>query len=296
MLIYANGDSFTAGASLSDHIIPGYPGEFTREELVTRKKEIDKFDRTKGIHAEKYVEYNKVLAGDYNLTFSDGPSTGWVKFDGVQGMLDKSYTYISELEKLDNSIKTINGAVAGASMAGICHRTVLDLLDLKSKNVKVDQVVIQLTSTGRYEVFTLNHKHFLFDRPVGYFNNPSTQAISNAMVVAYDNDTLLIKYMYHLTTLKEIVQSITGKFPIIIDSCNGQHIGDSLKYTRHRVINNPYDDLDYFEKLVEHSMITQAHFNFMEEASHLVSRPFVYDTHFSKETHRITAKKLLELL
>ena len=157
-------------------------------------------------------------------------------------------------------------------------------------------MVIQLTSIGRYELFTLNYKHFLYDRPVGFFNSSHGRTISEAITIAYDNTGFLIKYLYHLTTLKETIQSITGKLPIIVDSSNGHYIVDSLKYTRAMVANNPDDDLSYFEKLVEHSMITQAHFNFMEEASFLTDKPYVYDTHFSKKTHEMTAKKLIGLL
>jgi hypothetical protein len=297
MLIYANGDSFTSGVSLCDHIIPGYPGEFTAEEKNnTRKKETIEFDRVKNEYTNMYVENNKLLIGDEDITFFKNTDVGLVRLYGNHDLLEHRYTYLAELEKLDKSIKTINGAIAGASIAGICHRTILDLLELKSKNIKVDRVIIQLTSTGRYELFKLNHKHFLYDRPIGHFNDYSSEELSKAVALSYDNANLLIKYMYHLSTLKETVQSITGKLPIIIDSTNGNHIVEHLLHTRQRVAKDPANDLNYFNNLVEHSMINQAHFNFMEKASLLTSKPYSYDGHFSKEVHKVTAKKLLELL
>lgn len=297
MLVYCNGDSYTAGVNLSDEMIPNYPGNFTRAELTSKINAITEFQNSKSKCYHKYVNYNDVLNGNTDLTFYDDPAPGLILFSGVHNILEKQNAFPFELEKLNNSIKTINSAIPGASMGGICNRTILDLLELQSKNVRVDKVIIQLTSPGRYEIYDSDHPNFMFDRPVHQFRSIKDCGIGDAVILKYSNADFLLKYLYHLISLKETVRSITGHFPILIDSINGEMIQADIKHTRCYIQeNNNNSQLPVFDSLVTHSMIESTQWLMMLDAAAKVKRPYAHDGHFSAEVHKLTAKELIKLL
>lgn len=296
MLIYCNGDSFTAGVGVRDNIFPDYPGTFTKAELTTCAKEISKFGNTKSLYYSKYVRYQDMLNNSQDLKFFDSAAEGLVLVSGSHKLLEHSYTYLAELENLDNSIKTINAAIAGASMGGICNRTILDLLELKNKGITVDRVIIQLTSLGRYEIYDSNERNLMIDRPAGFFNLPDDKRIGEAVVLKYTNHDHLIKFLYHLTSLKETVMSITGKPPLIIDSINGNHIEQQILDTRSYIKQFNNTELCTFNSLINHSMIETSHMMLMDNVSKELDRPFVYDGHFAATVHKLTARELIKLL
>ncbi len=296
MLIYCNGDSFTAGVGVCDDIFPKYPGGFTKEELTTRSSEIRKFGNIKSSFYSKYANLQDIIDGRKLLIFHDTEIPGSVMVGGAHKLLEHRYSYPAELEKIDSSIKTINAAVAGASMGGICARTVLDLLELKEKGIKVDRVVIQLTSLGRYEIYDSNQMNLMCDRPAGFFNSPADQKIGEAVILKYTNNDHLIKFLYHLTSLKETILSITGKMPIIIDSINGEHIESNILDTRNYIKKFNNNEVDKFESLVNHSMIQTAHMMLMDRVSRTINRPYAFDGHFLSDVHVLTARELIKLL
>lgn len=297
ILIYCNGDSYTAGVNLSDSMIPNYPGSFTRDELTSKINTITEFQNIKFEYYHKYVNYNDVLSGNTDLTFYDKQTPGLLLFSECHNFLEKQNAFPSELEKLDNSIKTINSAVPGASMGGICNRTILDLLELRSKNVRVDKVIIQLTSPGRYEIYNCNQPSFIFDRPVHQFSSIDDCGIGDAVILKYSNADFLIKYLYHLISLKETVRSITGHLPILIDSINGEMIQADIQHTRHYIQeNNNNSQVPIFDSLVKHSTIYSTRWLMMLEAANKIEKPYAHDGHFSAEVHKLTAKELIKLL
>lgn len=295
-IIYCNGDSFTAGVSLCDYIFPGYLGSFTKAELISSKKEIKKFINTKDFYCqEKYVEYYKILEGSTDLIFYDNYANGLVHLVGCHKFLEKKHTYLTEMERLDPTILTINNAVAGASMGGICNRTILDLLSMRDKGIHIERVIIQLTSLMRYEIYDSTNDMLMYDRPIGNFMNQKDNAIGNAVMLKYTNYDFVIKFLYHLVSIKETVTSITGKPPIIIDSCNG-HIVYELRMARDYICENNNKNLHVFDSLIEHSMINNARFDYMLTFSEQVHLPFSYDGHYSEDVHKLTGKNLLALL
>lgn len=297
MLIYCNGDSFTAGVNLCDHIFPEFPGYFTKDELTTRAKEIKKFAKIKSRHCnDLYIEYNKVLAGEENLQFHKYHLPGLAKLSGCHNKLEKKYSYPLKITELDSSIKVINAAIPGASMGGICNRTIVDLLSLKESNTRVDRVVIQLTSPLRYEIYDYTRDYLMYDRPLGQFQNDEDNRLSDAVAIRYTRHDYIIKFLYHLVPLTQIVTTITGTPPIYIDSINGEHINDHVLYTENYIQNNNNKNFSVYESLVNQSKIKEAHFNYMKKFSEQVKKPFSYDGHFSEEVHTLTAKGLLTLL
>lgn len=296
MLIYFNGDSFTAGVNLFDEIFPGWPGNFTNEELTTRSVEIKKFVNLKGLFSQRYIDYDRMLQLDSTLSLYDKPFEGSVKVSNnlIEAEIKRSYPAI--IEQLDNNITTINKAVPGASIGGICVRTVVDLLELKSRNITVDRVIIQITSISRYEIFDHTHNRLMYDRPIGNFLTSEDNNIGNAVAQKYTDEDYVIKYLYNLCSVVETVRSITGKDPIFIDSAN-KHIEKMLEKTNNTLLENDPMLFEQFQILRKHSLIDSIRFNFMENiALSIPEKGYVYDEHYSFHTHNAVAKHILDLL
>lgn len=296
MLIYFNGDSFTAGSGLFYSSLPEWPGHFDNFQNNNKQKEItnflkaaDKFDKT------KFVDYQSVTNGLGNFKFFDLPTQGCLEFWRVKTEVERHYAYPSKLNKLDKSIEVINSAYGGASMGGICFRTILDLLNLKDEGKKIDFVVIQLTSLERYEIFDSDYQGFIYDMPLGSFKNGLEQNISSAILLKYTDENYLFKYLYHLCSIKETVYSITGKMPIIIDSCNGAYIAKRIAQTK-ELFKDDSIKSSFFEKLLKNSMIETAHLHFMKDIADVTVKPSIWDGHYQEEVHEVAAQKIYKLL
>ena len=297
MLIYCNGDSFTAGVGAADHIFPNFPGGFTDAEVKAAGRPITNFKSIKEqYYKSKFFTHDHLFGRRDTLEFFDAPAGGLVTVQGNHNVFEKQYTYSKELELLDNSIQTINAARPGASMAGIAHRTIIDLLTLKAQGKKVDLVVIQLTSFSRYEIFDCNYAQLINDRPMGNFDHDNETKISNAVLLKYTNNDLIVKYLYELSMIGETVRSITGRNPLIIDSMNGEFLQMRVTDVQDHVsIVNPSQS-EWLKNLIHHSLFDTAHLMFMSNLAATLERPFAYDGHYMPNVHKLTAQELVKLL
>jgi hypothetical protein len=297
-LIYCNGDSFTAGVCLADSFLPEYPGHFSQDDLQLKRKVADKFIKLKEEFVNTtFVDYDQIRDPlNLHIDFLKNQELGSVKLNGCISFLEKKMAFPAQLTNIDKTIQVINASLGGASMGGIANRTILDLLEYKRKNITIDRVLIQLTSTSRYEFFNTSAGHsFINEGPIGYFPNNIQNKISELLSETNSNQDYLIKYMYHMTTMCQMINLITGKPPILIDSCNGLFISNDLKDTE-RVIREtvPYN-LDYWNSIRHHSMIDTTHFNFMQDIAQSMKRPHEWDGHYNVEVHKLTAEKLINM-
>lgn len=298
MLVYVNGDSFTAGVGLYDYILPQYPGLFSYNEIESRKKEIKSFMDIKDRYSQKYIRYNDTNVLQPSLEFYDNfeDDSGLIRYHSVNNIFEKKLAYPAQIEKIDSSIKTINAAVPGASITGIVYRTVIDLLEYQAKSKKVDRVVIQLTSAGRNEFFAHTESNLMIDRPFNSFDEEIHQKISKLLVTRYMHEDFMIKYLYTLSMLKQVCISVTGKLPIIIDSHNGTFF-DSVISRLSNIIRtlNPSEH-DQFEKILEHSMYDIWNKSFMKNIADKLERPLEHDQHYGINVHKLTATGVVNLL
>ena len=298
MLIYCNGDSFTAGSCLADSIVPGYPGQFSFDDLQLEQKAVKRFKKLKiEFMNTTFVNYSQIIdPQNLHVDFLKNQELGSIKLGDQISVLEKKIAFPAQLTKIDKHIEVINAAVGGASMGGISYRTILDLLEYKRKNIIIDRVLIQLTSPGRCEFFdTFAGNSFINDSPVGYFSNETQNKISELLLETHSNQDRLIKYMYHMIPMCQMVNLITGKPPILIDSCNGSFILNDLNDTERVIRENVPYNLDHWNSVRHHSMIDTTHFNFMQDIADLIEKPMVWDGHYNVEVHKLTAEKLINM-
>ena len=297
-LIYCNGDSFAAGVCLADFIVPGHPGHFSFNDLQLEHKAVKRFKKLKiEFMNTTFVNYDQIIdPKNLHVDFLENQEFGSVPLGDHISFLEKKMAFPAQLTKIDKNIEFINASLGGASMGGIANRTILDLLEYKRKNITIDRVLIQLTSPSRYEFFNTFSSHsFINEGPIGFFPNDIQNKISESLLEIYTAPDQLIKYMYHMTTMCQMINLITGKPPILIDSCNGSFILDDLNDTERVIRENVPYNLDHWNSVRHHSMIDTTHFNFMQDIADLIEKPMVWDGHYNVEVHKLTAEKLINM-
>ncbi len=196
MNIYCNGDSFTAGEELLDHILPDWPGYRSTGSILVKDTD----------YQWLYVRRKKA----YDV------------FGSIEQLLkkEKEESWAGQINKIDNNISVINGAIGGSSIIGIANRTIIDLTNYRDK--KFDFVFIQLTSPNRIGFYNSNlpENYFLKEHPIGHIDKfpPLEREIAKKYVLCYSNKEFSIQYLYTLNGLKHAVYGLTGKYPIFLSS------------------------------------------------------------------------------
>jgi len=130
MIIYCNGDSFTAGTELGDDILPGYPGTMDFTSTAEQRASFEKWKRS--THDPSRL----------------GPTRDANRF--LIEKLEKERSWPNKLSKLANT-EVVNNAEGGSSMDRIARTTVCDLLRLKETSNDIT-AIIGTTSELRFEV------------------------------------------------------------------------------------------------------------------------------------------------
>ena len=205
MNIYVNGDSYTVGSELPDWVLPGFPGYRQYDTLPgnpmakVSEKTIEWYARRKKVASKYFGSIENYRKAEQDLAWPSG------------------------LHKINPKLLVHNGSKSGASMAGITHRTIADLLTHKVKGIMFDRVFIQLTSCQRFEIYdaTMPREKFIVDKAVGWADtlpNKTQRELGNCYVAQYKDEDYAIKFLYNLCTLKQAVKGLTGYEPIILSS------------------------------------------------------------------------------
>ena len=220
MNVYCNGDSFTAGEELLDHLLPNWPGY-----------------RTTGSIYVKDTDYQWLAVRR---------KIGSTVFGSIDLLLEKEKenSWAGQLNTLDNNISIINGAMGGSSITGIANRTIFDLVKYQDK--AFDFIFIQLTSPNRIGFYdsTLVEKYFMNENPIGHLEkfSPIQQEITKKYVECYSDKEFSIQYLYTMINLKYAIKGLTGKDPIFLSS---------HKAWKDNILNSLLND----KKLINHEVI-----------------------------------------
>ena len=138
-MIYCNGDSFTHGTELYDHIFfkDIHPGFIMNKDMFS--------DRAKSIQECYHSTIAKIKCSDEECNLIEAEA--------------KRMAWPAKLEKLLN-IQVINGAFGGSSMDGVCYRTITDIVDLKRKGETIDLAILQVTFAERFDIYINDKEPF----------------------------------------------------------------------------------------------------------------------------------------
>jgi hypothetical protein len=204
MNIYVNGDSFAAGCELADGVLLGAPPLKSGREHLCRFNDLT--DKEKQWARDRYPAGIKFYGSIEN-------------FENTE----KSLAWPAELSKIDSTIQVQNGSKCGASMVGIAHRTISDLMLNNAAGINFDFIFIQLTSSWRIEIYDAERSYnkFIHDNPLSWvnlFETESKRNLGNSYIKQYTNIDLAIKFLYNLCTLKYAVKGLTGVSPIFFSA------------------------------------------------------------------------------
>jgi hypothetical protein len=269
MNIYCNGDSFTAGEELLDHLFVGWPGYRTTGSIWVKDTDY------------RWLEVRKKI--------------GISVFGSIEQFLktQKEVSWAGQLNKIDKDISVINGSVGGASIIGIANRTIADLAKYKDK--KFDLIFIQLTGPNRIEFYNsdLVENYFMKEHPIGHLEKFSEiqREIAKKYVESYSDKEFSIKYLYTMISLKYAIKGLTGKEPIFLLSQKvwKDYILDSL------LNDNTLVDHEVIKTLINDSGILDiSNDNIMETVQ--IKNNFLYTPllHFEPRCHEEFAKVIYD--
>lgn len=291
--IFCNGDSFTAGISLADFLIPTYKGPFAlQRELLAQRQEFMDF---KNIFLNtNYGPWDKILnycPGDH-IEFSENNNSSWVKLEGNWDRIEKKHAWPKHLSNLSN-YNTYNYARGGNSIQSILLSTILGINALEKQGVKIDLVIIQITSLFRTEFFSATLPEVILSKSLGFPDEKFQKAVEEYARVQDECD-LFIKYLYTLVAITEFVKLKTGRYPVYIDASFGEDIQKFKKI----VLDIQKEDSikDFLFSLIELSRLETIHINFMLDTLSEISKPWENCRHYTEEGHVLTARKLINLI
>ena len=205
MLLYVNGDSFSAGSGLYD------------SEYVTN------FDYYKsklsGNDKSLYTEYMAHRSECLNVVRLKSPNEDvYMKLYSQE----KERSWVNKLSKLLGA-NVINSSEGGSSTSAILYRTVLDLNDLRKKGNVPDLVIIHLTDPARIALIRENRVHnyrsehnwiqsLLLSMP--HDDKEITQLL-NATLLLQNDSELTLKMFLEIMLIRSTVKEMTGKYPIL---------------------------------------------------------------------------------
>lgn len=198
-MIYVNGDSFTSGVGLSDHeFVPDF-----------EKYNID------NISINDYVAIRQSLLSNYD------------KYTAYKKR-NKELSWPALMGKILGT-EVINAGERGSSMSSILYRTLLDITKLQMKGITPERVIIMLTSPNRVSFIQIpadkNLPSVDFDgegrrwiESIVLGNTDINIKLKNLLketIQTHTDGDLLIKWLLEIALIKNVVKSLTGKYPII---------------------------------------------------------------------------------
>jgi hypothetical protein len=316
MLIYCNGDSFTAGAELIDHLFDDFPG-YTAERFLnldenTWPQEIQNFlfkrrqSENHFINADILKLESTEITG---ITLSETRTPEYkMPFSVIVKDLEKKFAWPNQLKLLNPGSKVINEAWAGAGIAGICQRTVKDLLELKKNGRIPDHVIVGLTSHPRLEIYDAEHINFMYEMPLTgqrAAKSAADQPIIQSYLAKYKNIDWAIKYLYTLMMMVNAVYGIVGKYPLLLNCGSLKWLISDIDNFKEHVIHmmkfqdNVYaynNTFKFLRELVEDSRINSTLPNDIYSYAHTFDKPFCLRNHARHEAHELFAKYINEHL
>lgn len=295
-VIYCNGDGFTAGVELADKdILPFYTSPLPEDYDRLHPDREDYMNKKEQFIRSMYVVYNQLKDQTTPLELYDHYMQGRVKLHTHISEIERKYAWPDKL--VDDNTTIFNKASGGQSLGGMLHTVTYDLLDLKAQNIDVDLVILQFVPYHRIEFYDqtrieiIQNKGNLVDPADPYY------AATDAIYSTHTFSDLLIKALFNMSAINEIVYGMVGSYPIWVDSCNYKFtcldiaaLTQSIYAAGHRT------EIKFLNNLKKNSRIDTVHGMLMEEFIYTVDLPYENCGHYTEEVHTLIAEKIKSLV
>lgn len=206
MIIYTNGDSFTAGDGLISVFWDTYPGNISNNNTLADQERSRKWASTK---ATEFSRDRHTVKSEFKLYKEQNKQRAWPAKLGQ--LLD---------------VQVINNALGGSGIVSIGMNTMQDLISLSNEGVIPDQVIIGLTGMARLSLVDdkawwdeqkwmitahPGHQEEIPDRYLEYANN---------FWRSHSDDEIMLFFLYNCLSIRNFVKVHIGKFPIFVKTIN----------------------------------------------------------------------------
>jgi len=284
-VIYVNGDSFTEGCDLADHMTTSFKKYYSLHEILTEDLETR--------------EASQKAAAEQKFNFYRDPANLELCRQMEQFKIDNRWT--STLSKELNRPVFNVSSHGGSSMYAIIYRTMVDLNKLQKQGYTITDVIIQVTSPSRYSFFsnTKDYEEPQFLVNDYYYHIKTADFTANSelfnLIHSLESyDMAQYRWLHDMCMFKYAIASITNARLILVDSVfyrsNLKGIKD-FQFNTSPLLNKNIDDylLNFKKQLddeIELSMIECVDLN--------DSNTMTNSLHFTTKIHDIFAKKIAE--
>lgn len=198
MIIYVNGDSFTDGSGLGDHVVfENFPGNMIDRSLPTR------WGTTR----------SKILSSHPELRT-------------LSKIENRKRVWATQLKNYINA-EIINEAVGGSGIFSILTRTIHDVTNLVRNDKIPDLVLIGLTTCTRIPIINTNPNPNNSDDSAWIHTALPTwnsqidsryRKYIDATWESHTDEELLLFFLYQCLHIKHYIKSITNKDPIFLNT------------------------------------------------------------------------------
>lgn len=213
-IIYVNGDSFTQGCDIADHLYPSFKKNYSLNELLAVPFREAVANQQAGIEAK--AEYQKEHP-ESNSKFLE---------------YERQYRWSTRLEAILNRPVMNISSHGGSSMYAIAYRTIADVIALQNDGYNITDIIIQITACGRFSIFknteifeeppgTRHHRHSnynIFTTNAMSSRGTKYQSLVEQMLLHESFEFNEYRVLHDLLMLKSALASLTGARIIIVDS------------------------------------------------------------------------------
>lgn len=228
-IIYVNGDSFTEGCEIGDHLTDFWSGYHSLHDFVSLSPE--ELQKKQQDYIEKRKEYYFANQKMGKITKDYQEANRWSTI--LAKILDKPVCNIS--------------SHGGSSLYSISYRTIQDIQLLKKKNYNITDIIIQLTGSFRYSIFKHtndgeepNPEKFPHYKIISFNAGSVDKNLQKVMETYYnyEADFGQHRFLFDLFLLEKTLKSITNARIIFVDS---------LFYTTSPLLESPWDNIEFEE-------------------------------------------------
>lgn len=208
MLIYCNGDSFTAGHGLGDDLIPTHPGYWNFIDSPNGPPP-EMTDWVYGVGKGTRTQILQNMPGLEHKVRDHEKLEAWPNL--LNGLIPDPHSTV------------VNASKQGSSLDSILTRMTIDLTRLQQSEIPVDAVIIQLTSFARMSYPAIEPNDNYIDKDLilsmSWPGVPRREReISEWYLRNCQNTELLIRALRNIALIDATAHSLTGKKPIFVDS------------------------------------------------------------------------------
>ena len=208
-VVYVNGDSFTEGCDIADHLFPHFKKNYSLNELLS-------------------IPFKDAIANQQK-SIQDKANFG-KSHPGINAELNayqRSLRWSAILQNILNKPVINLSSQGGSSMHAIAYRTIADVVALKDQGYNITDIIIQITAGGRVSIFknTEDWEEPPSREPILKYNITSAniqsskyQDMMNQILLHETYDFSEYRVIHDIFMLKHALSALTNARIIFVDS------------------------------------------------------------------------------